>query len=46
MSRRLYPLREAEDYGVLVKAGYNPRPVVFLTPQQAKSLQARKERAA
>lgn len=46
MSWRFYPLREAEDYGLLAKAGYNPRPAVFLTPQQAKSLQARKERAA
>lgn len=43
---RFYPLRDVADYGILAKLGHSPRPAVFLTPQQAKALQQRKERAA
>jgi hypothetical protein len=46
MNWRFYPIREAEDCGLLVKKGGKPVPAVFLTPQQAKSLQVRKGKAA
>jgi hypothetical protein len=45
MSWRFYPLQEAVDCGVLTELGRKPRVAVFLTPQQAKSLQARKNKA-
>jgi hypothetical protein len=47
MSWRFYPLQDAADCGVLATSGpKSPRVAVFLTPQQAKSLQARKNKAA
>jgi hypothetical protein len=46
MSWRFYPVREADDCGLLIKKGSKPTPAIFLTPQQAKSLQARKGKAA
>jgi hypothetical protein len=46
MSWRFYPIKDAEDCGLLVKKGGKPTPAIFLTPQQAKSLQVRKGKAA
>jgi hypothetical protein len=46
MSWRFYPIREADDCGLLIKKGGKPTAAIFLTPQQAKSLQARKGKAA
>jgi hypothetical protein len=46
MSWRFYPIKDAEDCGLLIKKGGKPTPAIFLTPQQAKSLQVRKGNAA
>jgi hypothetical protein len=46
MSWRFYPIKDAEDCGLLIKKGGKPAPAIFLTPQQAKSIQARKAKVA
>lgn len=46
MSWRFYPIREADDCGLLIKNGTKPTPAIFLTPQQAKALQARRSKAS
>lgn len=42
MSWEFLPLKENDDFGVLVHGRRNPIPAQFLTPAQAKALQLRK----
>jgi hypothetical protein len=46
MSWRFYPIRDADDCGLLVKSSGKVTPAIFLTPGQAKLVQARKGKAA